>query len=251
MSTRRVLVTGASGGVGEGIALACGEAGWEVWIAARRAAQGKAVADAVTARGGVGRFVTCDVGEEDEVASVIGEVTAGSSPLHAIVHNATSGYSSVPHPPPEITLEELEDHVRVALRALYFLARHGHDPLGRSRGSLVVTTSEAGFEGKRRLAAYAAVKAAQRGMVRALAREWGPDGIRANCVAPLANSPAMEDAFVRDPTMAARVFGRIPLGRVGDPESDIGRVVRYLIGDDAGFLTGQTIMADGGSCPIT
>ncbi len=171
--------------------------------------------------------------------------------MDAIVHNATSGYSSVPHPPSEITLDELEDHVRVALRALYFLARHGHDPLGRSRGTLVVTTSEAGFEGKRRLAAYAAVKAAQRGMLRALAREWGPDGIRVNCVAPLANSPAMEDAFVRDPTMAARVFGRIPLGRVGDPESDIGRVVRFLIGDDAQFLTGQTIMADGGSCPIT
>lgn len=246
-----VLVTGASGGVGAGIAQACGRAGWEVWIAARRAPQGQAVADEVTAAGGRGHFIRCDVGRQDDVGDAVAAIVEHSGTLEAVVHNATSSYSPRPHLPQEVPLDELEDHVQVALRALYFLARHCHGPLAASRGSLVVTTSEAGFEGKRLLGAYAAVKAAQRGMARTLAREWGPQGIRVNCVAPLADSPAMVEAFTRDPLMQQRVLGRIPLGHLGNPATDIGNVVRFLLSEDAAFLTGQTIMADGGSCPIT
>jgi len=112
-------------------------------------------------------------------------------------------------------------------------------------------TSEAGFEGKKLLAAYATIKASQRGMMRALAREWGPEGVRVNAVAPLAMTPAMENAFVSDPQMEARVNSRIPLRRVGDPVEDVGPVVRFLLGDDARYLTGQTLMIDGGSCSIS
>jgi 3-oxoacyl-[acyl-carrier protein] reductase len=122
--------------------------------------------------------------------------------------------------------------------------------LAESRGSFVVMTSEAGFDGKRLLAPYAMVKAQQRAMVAILAREWGPAGVRVNAVGPLAGSPAMDRAFVSDPTMEERVLGRIPLGRLGDATTDIGGTVRFLLSDDARFLTGQTIMADGGSCPI-
>src|SRR5262249_33697505 len=130
-------------------------------------------------------------------------------------------------------------------------ARAAHPWLRRARGSLVVTTSEAGFEGKRLLSAYAMVKAAQRGFVRVLAREWGPDGIRVNAVAPLATTPALEQAFVSDPSMQQRALGRNPLGRLGDTVHDIGAAVRFLLGEDARYVTGQTLMIDGGSCPIS
>jgi NAD(P)-dependent dehydrogenase (short-subunit alcohol dehydrogenase family) len=113
----------------------------------------------------------------------------------------------------------------------------------------VVTTSEAGFDGKRLLAPYAMVKAQQRAFVTVLAREWGPAGIRVNAVAPLAASPAMEQAFRSDPAMEERVMSRIPLGRLGDAADDIGVAVRFLLGEDARFVTGQTLMIDGGSCP--
>ena len=116
---------------------------------------------------------------------------------------------------------------------------------------VVALTSEAGFEGKARLPVYAAVKAAQRGVIRSLAREWGPTGARANCVAPLASTPAMTAAFAHDPAMASRVLARNPLDRLGDAEADIGPVVRFLLSDESRYVNGMTIMADGGSCPIT
>jgi 3-oxoacyl-[acyl-carrier protein] reductase len=249
MTPKTVLVTGASGGVGRGIALACGAAGWEVWIAARRGREAAAVADEVSAAGGRGRWIECDVSREASVQAALGEVATTSDGLDGIVHNATSGFSSQAGPIADITLPQLEDHVAVASRGLYLLARHGHPLLAARRGSMVVMTSEAGFEGKRLLAAYAMVKAQQRSLVSVLAREWGPSGVRLNAVAPLAASPAMERAFVADPAMEERVMGRIPLGRLGDAADDIGVAVRFLLGDDARFVTGQTLIVDGGSCP--
>jgi 3-oxoacyl-[acyl-carrier protein] reductase len=251
--SRVVLVTGASGGVGRGIALACGAAGWTVWIAARRLSQGSAVADEVTAAGGTGHFVACSVDDADSVAAAVATVVAGSGGLDGVVHNATSGLSPVPGALADLSLADWSDHVSVSVRGTYLLARSAlpHLQASAAGGSYVVLTSEAGFEGKARLPAYAAVKAAQRGIVRALAREWGPLGVRVNALAPLAATPAMVTAFERDPAMEARVLGRDPLGRLGDAVDDIGPVARFLLGDDSRFVTGQTLMADGGSCPIS
>jgi 3-oxoacyl-[acyl-carrier protein] reductase len=193
----------------------------------------------------------CDVGDEASVRAALVEVAASGGRLDGVVHNATSGFSSKAAPITDVTVAELEDHVRVATRGLYLLARHGFTPLQDSGGSFVVMTSEAGFEGKRLLAPYAMVKAQQRALVSVLAREWGPAGVRVNAVAPLAASPAMERAFVSDPTMQQRVMSRIPLDRLGDAAADIGVAVRFLLGDDARFVTGQTLMVDGGSCPVT
>ena len=247
---RTVLVTGASGGLGRGIALAGGAAGWRVWIAARRGPEAAAVADEVTAAGGEGRSVVCDVSDERSVVAAM-EAVAAEGTLDGIVHNATSGFSSQAGPVGAITLAQLDDHVAVASRGLYLLARHGFPLLAARRGSMVVMTSEAGFEGKRLLAAYGMVKAQQRGLVSVLAREWGPAGVRINAVAPLGFTPAMERAFVADPAMEQRVSGRIPLGRLGDATDDIGAAVRFLLSDDARYVTGQTLMADGGSCPTS
>jgi NAD(P)-dependent dehydrogenase (short-subunit alcohol dehydrogenase family) len=249
--TRVVLITGASGGVGRGIAVACGAAGWEVWIAARREREGSAVAAEVDAAGGRGRFVACDASDAPSVAAAVATIDGESGRLDGVVHNATSGFSSVSAPLDEVTTAQLEDHIAVAVRGTYLLARHAYHALVASRGSYVVMTSEAGFEGKKLLGAYAMVKAAQRGLVRSLSREWGPDGVRVNAVAPLALTPAMERAFASDPSMEERVMSRNPLRRMGDPVDDIGPAVRFLLGDDSRYVTGQTLMVDGGSCPIT
>ncbi len=246
-----VLVTGASGGVGRGIAHACGAAGWTVWIAARRRVEGESVAGEVDAAGGTGHFVACDAADPESVAAAVATVVRTSGRLDGVVHNATSGLSPKPVVFTEVPISELEDHVAVSLRGLFNLAQTTHAHLRESAGSLVVLTSEAGFEGKAKLSVYAAIKGAQRGLVRSLAREWGPEGIRVNCVAPLAGTPAMDRAFTMDPEMAERVLGRNPLGRMGDPATDVGPIVRFLLSDDSRYLTGNTLMADGGSCPIT
>ncbi len=246
---RTVVVTGASGGIGRGVALACAAHGWEVWVAARRGPRAAVVADEVTAAGGTGRWVVCDVGDEASVTAAVEEVVATSGGLDGVVHNATSGWSSHAGPAAETTPDRLEDHVAVATRGLFLWARAARPHLVATGGALVVMTSEAAFEGKRLLTAYAMVKAQQRALVAVLAREWGPDGVRVNAVAPLGASPAMERAFVSDPAMESRVMGRIPLGRLGDATDDIGVAVRFLLGDDARFVTGQTLVVDGGSCP--
>ncbi len=245
-----VLITGASGGVGRGIAHACAAAGWTVWIAARRQVESQAVAGEVDVLGGHGHFVQCDAADAASLERVVARIESTSGRLDGVVLNATSGLSPKPVVLADVPVTELEEHVAVSLRGLHLLANTTYGLLRASEGSFVVLTSEAGFEGKAKLSVYAAIKAAQRGMVRSLAREWGPEGIRVNCVAPLAGTPAMDRAFEMDPEMAARVLGRNPLGRMGDPASDVGPIVRFLLSDDARYLTGNTLMADGGSCPI-
>ena len=246
-----VLVTGASGGVGRGIAIACGSAGWSVWVAARRQVEGRAVAAEVSEAGGRGSFVDCDVADGDSVAAAVAVVVEREGRLNGAVHNATSGRSPVPVVPAEVPLDHLRDHVTVSVRGAYWLARYAHPHLVASRGSLVLLTSEAGFGGSMRLAPYAAVKAAVRGLARSWAREWGRDGVRVNCVAPLAESPAMTVAMDADPTLAERVLGHHPLGRLGHPVEDVGPVVRFLLSDEAAYVTGMTLMVDGGNAPVT
>lgn len=246
-----VVVTGATGGVGRGIALACGEAGFRVWIAARRAHEGERVAREIDAAGGRGRFVVCDVADAQSVEDAVLAIVRRDARIDGVVHNATSGLSPVPGKLAEISAADVRDHIAVSVRGTRLLAHGAFPHLCATRGSLLLLTSEAGFEGKARLPVYAAVKAMQRGMARALAREWGPHGVRVNCIAPLAGSPALEQAFINDASMRERVLGRNPLGRVGDATSEIGAVARFLLSDDARYVTGQTLMVDGGSCPVT
>jgi 3-oxoacyl-[acyl-carrier protein] reductase len=250
-ATPVVIVSGASGGVGRGIALACAQSGWRVWIAARREAEGAQVAAEVDAAGGRGRYVRCDVADAASVVAAVARLVAEEGRLDGVVHNATSALSPQPVVLRDAPVAALRDHVAVSVRGTWLLARAAFTQLRAVGGSLVLLTSEAGFEGKARLAPYAAVKAAQRGIARALAREWGPEGVRVNCVAPLAQSPALVRAFELDPAMQGRVLGRLPLGRLGDPTADIGAVVRFLLSRDAAYVTGHTIMADGGSCSVT
>src|SRR5450759_843611 len=115
----------------------------------------------------------------------------------------------------EVSMEEIQDQMLVNLRGPYLLNLGFFELLRLSgSGSVVMLTSEAGFEGKPNLTTYAM------------------------------------DRYFEDPANKARVLGRIPLGRLGEPHSDIGPVVRFLLADEARFVTGQTIMVDGGSCPI-
>ncbi len=251
MPSSVVLITGASGGVGRGIALACAKAGWTVWAAARREAEGEAVVAEIDQLGGKGRFIHCDAGNAEAVSAAIAAVIARDGRLDGVVHNATSGLSPVAGRVAELPLLDFKDHVGVSLRGSYLLARAAFPHLHATGGALVLLTSEAGFEGKARLPAYAAVKAAQRGLARALAREWGETGVRVNCLAPLAATPAMARGFANDPAMEARTLGRHPMKRLGDSVEDIGPAVRFLLGADARYITGHTLMVDGGSCPVT
>ena len=94
--------------------------------------------------------------------------------------------------------------------------------------------------------AYSIVKGALRGFGKSLAREWGPVGVSVAMVSPLARTDAMAEAMRVDPTLEARLTSRIPLQRFGDPTQDVGRVVAFLCSDAASYITGQTVVVDGG-----
>ncbi len=242
---RSVVVTGGAAGVGRGIAQACAAVGAHVVVASRNE-NGRAVVDEITQRGGRASWERCDVTDRDDVERVVARTVDRTGALHAVVHNATSNQSSVPHRLESVTPELWDDHASVSLRGAYHCAHAALPALRTTRGTMLVMTSPAGVEGSAMLPLYATVKGALRGFAKSLAREWAPLGVTVNVVSPLAFSPAMVNAIAEDPAMEERLNRRVPLGRVGDPETDVGVAVAFLLSPDAAYITGQTIGIDGG-----
>jgi 3-oxoacyl-[acyl-carrier protein] reductase len=242
---RTIIVTGAGGGVGRGIAMACAGEGARVVVAARSETGAETVA-LIEAEGGLADWVRCDVTRRSDVEATVAAAVALDGALDAVVHNATSRRSSEPVRVEDVSDELWEEHASVSLRAAYYCAAAAFPHLAARRGRFVLMTSPAGMEGSPMLPVYGIVKGALRGFAKSLAREWGPHGVTVNLVSPLASSPALEQAMIEDPAMKARLAARIPLGRVGDPAADIGPVVAFLLGDAAGYITGQTVVVDGG-----
>lgn len=241
-----VLVTGAAAGVGRGVAIAMARAGATVGLGVRRPEAAVSVADAVRDAGGVPMVLQCDVTDAAQSSEAIDRLVATHGRLDAVVHNAVSNRSSEATDFEHTGLEEWEDHASVTVRATWRLAVQSHVHLRNARGAYLLMSSPAGIEGSERAPFYSAVKAAQRGFVRALAREWGPDHIRVNSVAPLAISPALENLMATEPERVRRIEGLVPLGRLGDPETDIGPPSVFLCSDEARYITGQTLVVSGG-----
>jgi NAD(P)-dependent dehydrogenase (short-subunit alcohol dehydrogenase family) len=245
LTGRVVLVTGGGDGLGRGLCLSAAAHGATVVVAAPGDNAATTVAQIVE-RGGIASWQRCDVTNREQIAACIAATVSAYGGLHAVVHNATSRHSSRPTRLEDVTSEEWDDHVAVSLRGAYLLAHHAFAHLRASRGRLVLMTSPAGMEGSTTLPAYGAVKGALRGFAKSLALEWGPHQISVACVSPLATGPALTRAYEQNPELEARLTNHVPVGRVGDPERDIGPVVSFLIGPDAGYLTGQTLVVDGG-----
>lgn len=242
-----VLVTGASQGVGRGIALAAAAAGAAVTVTARRIEAAQAVADEIKARGHKGFAVTCDVTNRQSIEQAITATVQHFGKLTALVHNAVSPQSSVPVPIEKIDAAHWDEQIAVALRGTYYCAQAALPQLQAHKGTLILLTSGGGIEGSVTLPVYGSTKAGQRGFVKSLAREWGPLGVRVNAVSPVAMTAAMENFFKLQPAQATRINGRAALGRLGDPETDIGRATAFLLGPDSAFVTGQTLVLTGGS----
>ncbi len=240
-----VLVTGAGGGVGRGIALAAAAQGAHV-VVTSRGENGAETAALITALGNAAEWIRCDVTRRSDVAAAIDAAVTHTGHLDALVHNATSPKSSVPARVEAVDGALWEEHASVSLRAAYYCAVAALPHLGARRGRLLLMTSPAGMEGSANLPVYGIVKGALRGFAKSLAREWGPLGVTVNLVSPLAATPALDHAIIEDPAMEARLAARIPLGRLGDSEADIGPVVAFLLRDGARYITGQTIVVDGG-----
>lgn len=240
-----VLVTGAGAGVGRGIAIALAANGAHV-VVASRSETGCDVVGAISARRHQATWVRCDVTVPEQVAEAVRIALAVTGRLDAVVHNATSNSSSRPHRLEEVSRSLWDDHYSVSVGGAQHSAAAAFDALKTRGGTFLVMTSPAGIEGSATLPLYATMKGALRGFAKSLAREWAPHGITVNVVSPLAYSPAMTAAIEAEPAMEQRLSRRVPLGRIGDPERDIGSAVAFLVGPAARYITGQTLGVDGG-----
>ncbi|MER7926104.1 SDR family oxidoreductase [Streptomyces sp. NPDC096057] len=243
LAGRTALVTGGGQGVGRGIALALAAEGAAVVVTGRTESRLKDTAQEITARGGRAYTVVGDVGERDDVDRMVAETVREFGGLDVLVNNAQS---SVQRRLEQTSYDDVELAYRSGPLAVFHAMRAALPHLRKSRGNVVNLGSSAAVQGEATFAAYAMAKEAIRGLSRVAAREWGPYGVRVNVICPAALSPAAEDYLAAHPHKAAELAREIPLGRLGSPEADIGRAVAALVSDDMAYLTGATLMLEGG-----
>jgi NAD(P)-dependent dehydrogenase (short-subunit alcohol dehydrogenase family) len=169
--------------------------------------------------------------------------------LDILVNNAMAdpGLSLIPFM--ETTDEHMDKYWQSGPLATFHFMQVCYAHLRGHDSAIINVGSRAGIDGLWGYAAYGAAKEAIRALTKAAAREWGPDLIRVNAIAPYADSPAnrLAQSLLPDET-APRGGATRPIGRAGDCELDIGRTVVYLASELSAFVTGHTIMVDGGSC---
>ncbi len=244
---RTAIVTGAGQGVGLGIARRLAAEGANVVIAARRAQTGEPAAEAIRGSGGAATCIVIDVTDRAQVQACVDRTVAEFGGLQIMIHNAVAGAASV-HRLEDVEAGTWDTLSRTAVWGSYYCAQIAgpHLHAARARGRLILITSPSGVEGSHTLPLYSPVKAAQRALAKSLAREWGHHGTTVNCIGPVAETPALTRAFESNPELSARLSARTPLGRLGDPETDIGAAAAFLASDDAAYITGQTLIVDGG-----
>ena len=246
LAGRVAIVTGAGQGVGQGIANRLAADGAHVVIAARRAETGEPAAEIIRTAGDSAECIVTDVTTRESIASCIDATVAAHGRLDIVVHNAFAGgnASRLEETPADAWFQMS----RTSAWASFWCAQLAFPHLRASdQGRLILLTSPSGVEGSANIPLYSPSKAAQRAIAKSLAREWGPYGITVNCIAPVAETPALAGAFAQVPTLRGAIEARTPLGRIGDPTDDIGGVASFLAGRDAGYVSGQTLVCDGGS----
>jgi len=242
---RIALVTGAGQGIGRGIALALAKEGAIVALAGRTVSKCDAVAEEVRRTGAKALALACDVSVRSQVEQAVTATVEAFGGLDVLVNNAQS---SVQRSLEDTTDDDVElDWQTGALGTLYAMQASLPHLRARGGGAIVNFGSSTAIEGNATFGSYAMAKEAIRGLSRVAAREWGRYGIRVNVIVPNALSPAAESFRDNSPERFARMQARIPLGRVGDPESDIGRAVVALASDDLSYMSGQTLMLTGGA----
>ena len=237
---RRALVTGASSGIGLGAAAALAQAGASVVMIARGEPALIAARDAIRATGGLADTLPLDITDLDATALAV----TRQGPFDILVNAAGLARHT---PALDTTPADYDAAMGLNLRAAYFLTREvarGLIAAGKP-GSLINISSQMGHVGGPDRAVYAATKHALEGMTKAMAIEWGPQGIRVNTLCPTFIRTPLGEQTLRDPGRRAWILSKIKLGRVGEVADIMGPVV-FLASDAAALITGTHLLVDGG-----
>ena len=240
------IVTGAGFGIGRGIARRFAREGAAVVVAELNLPAGERTASDVDTLGGRGLFVATDVTDKEQCLAAVGAAAARFGRVDVLINNAWGGgtIKRLEHK----TDDDMQHGIRLGFLSHFWLMQAVFPHMKRQGGgSIVNLCSLNGVNAHMYSAEYNTAKEASRALARTAAREWARLGIRVNVICPAAATEAYEAFRAMAPDNAAAMLRQNPMGRMGDPENDIGGVALFLAGDDSRYLTGNTLFVDGGS----
>ena len=248
MEGKVALITGGGkgGGIGYGLSTAFAKEGADLVITGRSTGKLDSAKEELERLYGI-RVLTvqADGGDEQQVADAIAQTKATFGRLDVLINNAqnsASGVSLVDH-----TKEDFDKAIYSGLYAVFFYMKHAYPLLKESQGSVINFASGAGLFGRPGQSSYAAAKEGIRGLSRVAATEWGPDNINVNVVCPLVMTDKLAAWKEEYPEVYAKTIQGIPMGRFGDPETDIGATCVFLASLGAKYISGETFTLQGGS----
>ena len=238
------VITGSSRGIGRSSAELLARLGAKVVISSRKADACHAVAEGIKKSGGDAHVIPCNISRHDEVKGLIAGATKHYGKVDVLVCNAAVN----PYYGPllDITEEAFDKIMSSNVKSNIWLCAEAIPQMAaRGKGSVVIISSIGGLRGSTVIGAYGISKAADFGLCRSLAGEWGPKGVRINCVAPGLIKTDFARALWEDEDRLKHRTATTPLRRIGEPD-EIAGAVAYLASDASTFMTGQTIVVDGG-----
>ncbi len=237
------VVTGSSRGIGRASAELLARMGAKVVVSSRKADACEAVADGIRKEGGDAHVIACNISRREEVDALINGTVKHYGQIDILVCNAAVN----PYYGPllDITDEAFDKIMGANIKSNIWLCKLAMPHMAERGGSVVIISSIGGLRGSTVIGAYGISKAADFSLARSLAGEWGPKNVRVNCIAPGLVKTDFARALWEDQDNLKRRTATTPLRRIGEPHEIAGAVV-YLASDASTFMTGQTIVIDGG-----
>ncbi len=244
LAGKTAIVTGGGRGIGQAITARLAEAGANVVIASRKMDNLQATADALKDQPGRVVPVQCHVGAPEQLDALVQQAETDVGPVDVVVNNSATNLGQGPSL--DVTPAMLDKMMNVNVKAAMHLV-HRCVPGMRERGggSIINISSISGAQPQPGGLLYSFTKAGLNMLTRAWAREFGPWNVRVNGIAPGLIKTDFSKYFWEDEKRRDKLVGNQPLQRLGQP-SDIGFAAAYLASDEAAFMTGQTLVIDGG-----
>lgn len=239
-----IIVTGGAAGIGGAITSELTERGADVVAVDLNEDAGK---KKVASNPDQIAFLHGDISKESVAKEAVALAISKFGKLTSLVNNA---HASRQKPLLELTEADWDLSMNTGLKGTLNFMKAAYSELKKNNGAIVNFGSGAGLLGQKNQGSYAAAKEAIRGLSRVAANEWAVDGIRVNVVCPLAFTDGVKQWKENFPEQYEEIISKNPMQRFGDPQKDVAPIVAFLLSDDSQYMTGQTLMADGGDIKL-